>query len=66
MGKTRLPHATEFRRQMVELARTGKTPTELSRDFGYSAQSIANWVASAASDEGKSLAGKDGSTTAER
>ncbi len=53
MGKTRLPYAAEFRRQMVELARAGKTPTELSREFGCSAQSIANWVARAAIDEGK-------------
>lgn len=66
MGKTRLPYAAEFRRQMVELVRAGKTPTELSREFGCSAQSIANWVARAAIDEGKPLPGKDGLSTPER
>jgi transposase len=66
MGKTRLPYAAEFRRQMVELARAGRTPTELSREFGCSAQSISNWVGRAAIDEGKPLPGKDGLATAER
>jgi transposase len=34
----------EFRRQMVEVVRAGRTPGELSREFEPSAQAIANWV----------------------
>ena len=33
MPRTRGPHPEEFRRQMVELVRTGRTPEELSREF---------------------------------
>ena len=34
MGKVRRPYPEEFKRQMVELVRAGKTPEELSREFG--------------------------------
>ena len=37
----------EFRRQMVELVRAGRTPGELSREFGPTAQAIRNWVRAA-------------------
>ena len=40
---------------MVELVRAGRTPAELAREFGVTAQSIANWVAQAAVDSGKPL-----------
>ena len=33
MAKTRLPYAAEFRRQMVELVRAGRTPEELARSL---------------------------------
>ncbi|GAB4481342.1 MAG: transposase [Burkholderiaceae bacterium] len=46
MPKTRPPYPAEFRQQMVELVAAGRTPAELSREFGCSAQTIANWVAS--------------------
>jgi transposase len=39
------PYPAEFRQQLVELVRAGRTPAELSREFGPSAQSIINWVA---------------------
>lgn len=39
------PYPPEFRQQMVELVFAGRTPAELSRQFGCSAQVIANWVA---------------------
>ena len=42
MSKRRPPYPAEFRRQMVELARAGRTPEELSREFGPTAQSIRN------------------------
>jgi transposase len=52
-----------FRRQMVELVRSGRNPEELAREFEPSAQSIRNWVAQADRDEGRRA---DGLTTAER
>jgi transposase len=48
---------------MVELARSGRTPEELSREFEPTAQSITNWVRQADRDAGKR---SDGATTAER
>ena len=66
MAKSRPPYPAEFRQQMIELAQAGRTPTELSREFDVSAQSIANWVSQAAIDRGKPLPGKDGLTSAER
>lgn len=66
MPKSRPPYPAEFRQQIIELARAGRTPAELSREFGCSAQTIINWVAQAALDAGKPLPGKDGLSTAER
>ncbi len=66
MPKSRSPYPAEFRQQIVELWRVGKTPAELSREFGCSAQTITNWVGQAAIDRGKPLPGKEGVTTAER
>jgi len=66
MPKSRPPYPAEFRQQIIELARAGRTPTELSREFDCSAQTIINWVAQAAIDAGKPLPGKDGLSTAER
>ena len=63
MPRSRKPYPPEFRQQMVELVRAGRTPEELSREFEPSAQSICNWVAQADRDTGKR---KDGLTTAER
>ena len=63
MSKRKLPYPPEFRRQMVELARSGRTPEELSREFGPTAQSIRNWLTQADRDEGRRA---DGLTTAER
>jgi len=48
---------------MVELARAGRTPEELAREFEPSAQAIRNWVRQADRDEGRRA---DGLTTAER
>ena len=57
------PYPPEFRRQMVELVRAGRTPEELSREFEPSAVTIHNWVRQAERDEG---ARGDGLTTSER
>lgn len=62
MPKTRPPYAPEFRRQMVELVRAGRTPEELSREFEPSAQTIRNWVDQAEVDGGRS----EGVTSVER
>ena len=63
MAKKHLPYAPEFRRQMIELVRAGRTPEELAKEFEPSAQAIRNWVAQADRDEGRR---EDGLTTAER
>jgi len=63
MPKTRPPYPPEFRRQLVELVRAGRTPEELGAEFEPTAQSIRNWVAQADRDEGKRM---DGLTTQER
>lgn len=44
MPRTRPPYSPEFRQQMVELVRAGRTPEELSREFEPSSQTIRNWV----------------------
>ena len=66
MPRSRPPYPAEFRRQMVELVQTGRTPAELSREFGVTSQSISAWVAQAAADGGRPIPGKDVLSTAER
>ena len=52
MPKTRPPYSAELRRQMVELVRAGRDPTDLAREFEPSAQAIRNWVVQADRAEG--------------
>ena len=66
MGKTKPPYPEAFKQQIVELAMAGRTPAELSREFGVAAQSITAWVARSAADAGKPVRGKDVLSTAER
>lgn len=66
MPKSKPPYPVEFRQQIIELARSGRTPAELAREFGPTAQSIANWIAQDARDRGKPLPGKERLTSAER
>jgi len=63
MADRTVRYTPEFKRQMVELVRSGKTPAALSREFGPSAWTIALWVKQEARDAGK---GDGGLTTAER
>ncbi len=63
MGRTRPPYPPEFRQQMVELVRAGRTPRELGREFGCCDQTIRNWVRQLDLDEGRR---EDGLTTEER
>jgi transposase len=66
MPRSHAPYAAGFRQQLIELVRAGRSPAELSREFGCSAQSITNWIAQAGIDNGKPLRGKDGLRTGER
>jgi transposase len=66
MPKSKPPYPAEFRQQIIELARVGRTPAQLSREFGPTAQSIANWIAQDGRDRGTPLPGKEGLNTAER
>jgi transposase len=63
MPRTRPPYPPEFRQQMVELVRAGRTPEELAREFEPSGQTIRNWLQQADRDDGRR---QDGLTTAER
>lgn len=63
MHRYRDPYPPEFRQQMVDLVRAGRTPEELAREFEPSAQAIRNWVHQSDLDEGRR---QDGLTTAER
>lgn len=63
MPQSHRSYAPEFRQQMVELVRAGRTPAELSREFEPSSQTIRNWVRQADRDEGRRA---DGVTSAER
>ena len=63
MGKTRSAYPPEFRRRMVELVRSGRSLSELAREFEPSEQAIRNWVAQSDRDEGRR---EDGLTTEER
>jgi transposase len=53
----------EFRQQLVELVRSGRSPDSLAKEFEPSAQSIRTWVKQADLDEGRR---SDGLTTVER
>jgi transposase len=63
MPRTRPSYAPEFRRQMVELVRAGRSPEDLAKEFEPTAQSIRNWVCQDELDEGRR---QDGLKTDER
>jgi transposase len=63
MARGRPPYSSEFRRQMVDLVRSGRTPESLSREFEPSADSIRAWVRQSDRDEGRRA---DGLTSSER
>ncbi len=63
MPPTRPPYPPEFREQMVQLVRAGRTPEELADEFEPSAQTIRNWDKQAGLDAGRRT---DGLTTEER
>jgi len=59
----RRAYPAEFRVQLVELVRAGRTPEELAREFEPSAQTIRNWAVQAERDRG---ARSDGLTSADQ
>ena len=63
MARGRPPYSFEFRRQMVDLVRSGRTAEALSREFEPSADSIRSWVRQSDLDEGRRA---DGLTSDER
>lgn len=63
MPRTRPPYPPEFRQQILELVRAGRTPQELSEEFEPSAQTIRNWVKQDDLDSGQR---QDGITTDEK
>lgn len=52
MSRYRPAYPPAFRRQMVDLVRSGRTPEELSREFEPSAAAIAGWVRRADGEDG--------------
>ena len=62
-SRKRREYPPEFRQQLMELVRAGRTPEELSREFEPSGQTIRNWIRQAERDRGSRT---DGLTTAER
>ena len=51
MSQRRGAYAPEFRKQLVELARVGRKPSELAQEFGCRETSISAWVRQAKADE---------------
>ena len=63
MARERKTYPVEFRRRMVELARAGRSPESLAKEFDPSANTIRKWAVQADLDEGLR---SDGMSTAER
>lgn len=66
MPKTRPPYSPEFRRQMVDLVRAGRSTRDLAREFEPTAHSICAWVAQADRAEGRREEAAPGLGAAER
>ena len=56
-------YSEEFKRQLVAMVRSGRSPEDLARDFEPAAQTIRGWVMQADIDEGVR---NDGITSDER
>jgi transposase len=63
MPRSRPPYPQEFRQQILELVRLGRTPDELSKEFEPTAQTIRNWIKQNELDTGKR---EDGLTSNEK
>lgn len=63
MPKSHRPYPLEYRERIMELARGGRSPESLAREFEPSAQCIRNWLRQADRDAGRR---RDGLTTENR
>jgi transposase len=63
MPKTRQPYPPEFRQQILELVRAGRSPDELAAEFEPTAQTIRNWIKQSELDHGQR---QDGLTSEEK
>ena len=63
MPRGKPPYPAEYRAQIIELVRGGRTPEDLAKEFEPSAESIRNWVKQADRDGGLR---RDGLTTDEK
>jgi transposase len=63
MAERTVRYTPEFKRQMVALVRSGRTPASLAKEYGPSAWTIAIWVKQEARDAG---AGDGGLNSDER
>lgn len=63
MPKTHHPYPLEFRQQILELVRAGRSPDELAQEFEPTAQTIRNWIKQAELDHGQR---QDGFTSEEK
>jgi transposase len=62
MPRTRPPYPSEFRRQAVELIRSGTPIKQVAADLGVSEQTLRNWVRQGDVDAGRA----EGLTSDER
>lgn len=62
MPRTRPPYPPEFRRQAIELVRSGVAIKQAAADLGVSEQTLRNWVRQGDVDAGRA----EGLTTDER
>jgi transposase len=53
MPKSHQPYPPEFRQQILELVRAGRSPDELAQEFEPTAQTIRNWIKQAELDHGQ-------------
>ena len=63
MPKSHAPYPQEYRQQILELARTGRSAEELAKEFEPTAQCIRNWIKQDERERGKR---QDGLTNEER
>jgi transposase len=63
MANQAVRYTPEFKRQMVDLVRSGRTPASLAKEFGPTPWSISLWVKQDERDAGK---GDGGLTSTER
>jgi transposase len=55
MPNPKQPYPQAFRDQMVELVRSGRKPSELSKEFGCHSTTILSWVRQAAGSSAATL-----------